>query len=61
MAALKFHWRARIDSNLRLDGDLFSTRLRELDGGDWPLSIVASDGDSQAVHLIESAPLQTSV
>jgi hypothetical protein len=30
-----------------------STRLRELDGGERPLSIVASDGDSQAVHLVK--------
>jgi len=28
-------------------------RLRELDGGDGPLSIVASDRDSQTVKLIK--------
>jgi hypothetical protein len=37
-----------------------STRLREPDGGDRPLSIVASDGDSQAVHLIEPKVLHGS-
>jgi hypothetical protein len=30
-----------------------STRLRELDGGERPLSIVAFDGDSQAVYLVK--------
>jgi len=30
-----------------------SARLREFDGGDRPLPIVASDRDSQAVHFVK--------
>jgi len=30
-----------------------SARLRELDGGDRPLPMVASDRDSQAVHFVK--------
>jgi hypothetical protein len=35
----------------------FSARLRELDGGDRPLPIVASDRDSQAVHFVKPKAL----
>ena len=30
-----------------------STGLHEPDGGDWPLSVVAPDRDSQAVQFVE--------
>ena len=36
---------------------LGSARLREFDGGDRPLPMVASDGNSQAMHLVKPNPL----
>ena len=38
-------------------GGLFSARLREFDGGDRPLPIMASDSDSQTVKLVKPNPL----
>jgi hypothetical protein len=31
----------------------FSARLREFDGGDRPLPMMASDGNSQAMHFVK--------
>jgi hypothetical protein len=48
-------------ANLALGAEFFNTLvLRELDGGDRPLSIVAGDGNSQAVKFVKPDVLHRS-